>query len=170
MTKISAPMNTAADPEGADVTADQSISLATRIRYTTVSTPVTTVITVCMRMIRSKPSTPPATTRAATTSSATTWVAVPPPQPSSVNTVAVASVASEVSTVSQPTVSTQDRTAGTRPPATPNAARLSTRVGADPRLPAIATNPQSRKLTTMPITPATAACQKEMPKPRVKAP
>src|SRR5215211_3542858 len=88
-----------------------------------------------MRMIRSKPSTPPATTRAATTSRATTWVAVPPPQPSWVKTVAVASVASEVRTVSQPTVSTQDRTAGTRPPVTPNAARLSTRVGDQPAEP-----------------------------------
>jgi hypothetical protein len=53
---------------------------------------------------------------------------------------------------------------------TPKAARLSTRVGADPRLPAMATKPQSRKLTTIPTTPATTACQKEMPKPSVKAP
>src|SRR4051794_1107735 len=170
MTKISAPMNTAVEPDGAEVTADQSISLATSTRYTTVSTPVTTVIHVCMRMIRWKPRMPPATTSAATTSSATTLVAVPPPQPSWVNTVAVASVASETSTVSQPTVSTQESTAGTRLPFTPNAARLSTRVGAEPRLPAIATNPQSRKDTTMPTTPATTACQNEMPKPRRNEP
>src|SRR3954467_3713169 len=123
-----------------------------------------------MRMIGSKPSTPPATTRAATTSNETTLVAVPPPQPSSVKTVAVASVASEVSTVSQPTVSTHDRTAGTRPPVTPKAGRLSTRGGADPRLPAMATKPQSRKLTTIPTVPATTACQKEMPKPSTNAP
>src|SRR5215218_3911321 len=124
-------------------------------------------MTVCIRMIRSKPSTPPATTRAATTSSATTLVAVPPLQPSWVNTVEVASVASETSTVSQPTVSTQDSTEGTRLPFTPNAARLSTSVGAEPRLPAMATNPQSRNETTMPTTPATTACQKEMPKPKM---
>src|SRR3954447_750064 len=114
-----------------------------------------------MRMIRWKPRMPPATTSAATASRATTLVAVPPPQPSWVNTVAVASVASETSTVSQPTVSTQESTAGTRLPFTPNAARLSTRVGAEPRLPAIAMNPQSRKDTTMPTTPATTACQAE---------
>src|SRR3954447_9148569 len=59
-----------------------------------------------MRMIRSKPRMPPPTTRAATTSRATTLVAVPPLQPSWVNTVEVASVASETSTVSQPTVRT----------------------------------------------------------------
>jgi hypothetical protein len=67
-------------------------------------------------------------------------------------------------------VSTHDRTAGTRLPSTPNAARLSTSVGAEPRLPAIATSPQSRNETTMPTTPATRACQKEMPNPNRKDP
>src|SRR5215217_6518130 len=127
-------------------------------------------MTVCIRMIRSKPSTPPITTSAATTSSATTLVAVPPLQPSWVKTVDVARVASETSTVSQPTVSTQDSTAGTRLPLTPNAARLSTNVGAEPRLPAIAIRPQSRNDTTIPTTPETTACQKEMPKPKRKEP
>jgi hypothetical protein len=130
-----------------------------------VSAPVITVMAVCIRMIRSKPRIPPPTTRAATTSSATTFVVVPPLQPSWSKTVDVASVARETSTVSHPTVSTQERTAGTRLPVTPNAARLSTSVGADPRLPAIATKPHSRKETTMPTTPATTACQNEMPKP-----
>jgi hypothetical protein len=131
---------------------------------------VTTVITVCIRMIRSKPRTPPTTTSAATTSSATTWVAVPPLQPSWVKTVDVASVARETRTVSQPTVRIQESTAGTLLPLTPNAARLSTRVGAEPRFPAIATRPQSRNETTMPTMPATTACQKEMPKPNRKDP
>ena len=46
-------------------------------------------------------------------------------------------------------------------PRTPNAARLSTIVGAEPRLPARAMNPQSRNDSTMPRTPAIAACQNE---------
>src|SRR3954451_4097383 len=127
--------------------------------------PVTQVITACIRMMTSKPRMPPPTTRAATTSRATSFVAVPPLQPSWSNTCAVAKVASETSAVSQPTVSTQDSTEGTRLPLTPNAARLSTSVGAEPRLPAIAMRPQSRNDTTMPTTPAMTACQKEMPKP-----
>ena len=131
---------------------------------------MTIVISACMRMITSNPSTPPRTTSAATTTSATTFVAVPPPQPSWVKTVEVARVASETSTVSQPTVRIQDRTAGSRLPRTPKAARLSTIVGAEPRLPAIATRPHSRNETTMPTMPATTACQNEMPKPRRKEP
>jgi len=130
-----------------------------------VRTPVTQVMTVCMRMMTSKPSTPPATTSAATTRRATSLVAVPPLQPSWSKTCAVARVASETSAVSQPTVRIQDSTEGTRLPLTPKAARLSTSVGAEPRLPAIATRPQSRKETTIPMTPAISACQKEMPKP-----
>ncbi len=47
----------------------------------TVSTAVTTVITVCIRMIRSNPITPPKMVRATTTTSAITLVTVPPPQP-----------------------------------------------------------------------------------------
>ena len=77
----------------------------------------------------------------------------------------MASVASTVSTISQPTLSIQDTSAGSLLPCTPNAARDSTSVGADPRLPATAMNPTSRKLTTIPISPATHACQNEMPKP-----
>ena len=91
---------------------------------TTVSTPVTMVITVCMRMIRSKPITPPKMVSATTTISAMTLVAVPPPQPSRSNTVAVASVARMISTVSQPTVSSQEIADGSLLPLTPNAARL----------------------------------------------
>ncbi len=47
------------------------------------------VIHRCSRMITSKPATPAATVSAATTISATSLVAVPPPQPSGLNTVAV---------------------------------------------------------------------------------
>ena len=112
---------------------------------------MTTVMTVCRRMISWKPSTPAATVSAATTISAITIVSVPPPQPSRVNTVAVASVARIVRTVSQPTVSSQEMKAGSRLPRTPNAARLSTIVGAEPRLPASATKPHSRNEKTMPM-------------------
>ncbi len=77
---------------------------------------------------------------------------------------------SETSTVSQPTSSTQDRKAGRALPVTPKAARLSTIVGAEPRLPASATTPQSAKDSTMPTTAAIVACQKETPKPTMNEP
>ena len=54
---------------------------------------------------------------------------------------------------------------GTFCPCTPNAARESTIVGAEPRLPAIATSPHSAKLMTMPMTATIVACQKLIPKP-----
>jgi hypothetical protein len=132
--------------------------------------PVTTVITACMRMIRSKPITPPAMISAATMISAITFVALPLLQPSRSNTVAVARVARIVSTVSQPTVRIHESSEGTLLPRTPNAARLSTIVGADPRLPASATNPHSRNESTMPSSPAISACQKETPNPRPNDP
>jgi hypothetical protein len=109
-------------------------------------------------------------TSAAVTRNATIFVNVPPPQPSSENTVDVARVDSETSTVSQPTRSSQERKAGTALPVTPNAARLSTIVGAEPRLPASATTPHSANDSTTPTTPAIAACQNETPKPRMNAP
>ena len=43
-------------------------------------------------------------------------------------------------------------------------------VGADPRLPAVAINPHSQKLKTMPMAPTATACQNEMPKPRMYEP
>src|SRR5882757_10849265 len=110
-------------------------------------------------MIRSKPITP-----------ATTVIAVPPPQPRRWNTVDVASVASTTSTVSQPTVSNHDSAAGSLLPRTPNAARLSTIVGADPRLPASAISPHSRNDAATPTTPAMAPCQNETPKPSTNEP
>jgi hypothetical protein len=54
------------------------------------------------------------------------------------------------STVSQPTVSSQDSAAAAGCRCTPNAARDSTIVGADPRLPASAITPHSANETTMP--------------------
>src|SRR5580700_6639684 len=105
---------------------------ATSAMNTTVATPVTMVIRVCIRMIRSKPITPPKMVSATTMISAMTLVPLPPPQPSWWNTVAVASVARMTSTVSQPTVSSQEITVGSLLPLTPNAARLSTIVGAEP--------------------------------------
>ena len=107
---------------------------------------------------------------AETTSSATILIPSPPPQPSSLNTVAVASVASTTSTVSQPTVSSHESADGSRFPRTPNAARESTIVGADPRLPASAITPHSANETTIPTTPASTACQNEIPNPRMNAP
>ena len=112
------------------------------------------MIAACSRMMKSKPSTPAAIVTAATSTIATSLVPVPPPQPSRSSTVAVASVARMTRTVSQPTVSSQDSAAGSRLPRTPKAARLSTMVGAEPRLPASATSPQSVKDTTMPTTKA----------------
>ena len=143
---------------------------ATRMMNTTVSTPVIQVITDCMRMIRSKPITPPITVSALTTISAITLTPVPPPQPSRSNTVAVASVARMISTVSQPTVSSQEISEGSLLPRTPNAARPSTMVGAEPRLPATAMNPQSRNETTIPTSPRMTACQNETPKSSTNAP
>jgi hypothetical protein len=105
-----------------------------------------------------------------TTINAAILVPVPPPQPRRLNTVAVASVARTTSTVSQPTVSSQDRAAVSRAPRTPKAARDSTMVGAEPRLPASAITPQNANETTMPTTPANTACQNDTPKPRVNAP
>src|SRR5690349_13619793 len=145
-------------------TVDQWILSATSAMNTTVATPVTMVIQVCIRMIRSKPITPPRMVSATTMISAMTLVAVPPPQPSWVNTVAVASVARMTRTVSQPTVSTQEISAGSLLPLTPNAARLSTIVGAEPRFPATEMKPQARNDSTIPTTPTISACQNEMPK------
>ena len=166
----SAPMNACALPAGSAVTAAVSMWSSTSSTYPTVSTAVTTVMTVCIRMMRSNPNTPPAMMSAATTTSATTCTPLPPPQPSASTTVTVASVASAVRIVSQPTVSSQDSTAATRLPWTPRAARDSTIVGADPRLPASATTPHSRNENTMPTTLATSACVNETPKSSTQAP
>src|SRR3954467_9505491 len=55
-------------------------------------------------------------------------------------------------------------------PKRPNAARDSTRVGAEPRLPAMETSPTSRKDTTVPTTAATSAWTRPSPKPSTKEP
>src|SRR5579859_7387463 len=166
----SAPMRACASPPSIADTVCQWILSATRAQNTTVNMPVTIVMTVCMRMIRSNPITPPKTVSATTTISAMILVPSPPPQPRRWNTVAVASVARMTSTVSQPTVSSHEITVGSLLPLTPNAARLSTMVGAEPRLPATAMNPQARNDSTIPITPTISACQNEMPKPSSNAP
>ena len=163
-------MTASAEPLWMPDTVCQWMWSATSAMNTTVNTPVTMVITVCIRMIRSKPITPPTMVSATTMISAMTLVPVPPPQPSAWNTVAVASVARMTSTVSQPTVSSQEITVGSLLPLTPKAARLSTMVGAEPRLPATAMNPQARNDSTIPATPTTRACQNEMPKPSTNAP
>src|SRR6185437_13276325 len=60
--------------------------------------------------------------------------------------------------------------AGSVLPLTANAARLSTIVGAEPRLPATAMTPQARNDSTIPTTPTMTACQNEMPKPSTNEP
>src|ERR1700678_1658283 len=124
----------------------------------------------CSRMIVSNPSAALPTISTVMIRNAMTLVTSPELQPSRWNTVAVASVASTVSTISQPTLSTHDTSAGGLLPGPPKAPRDNTRVGADPRLPATAMNPTSRNETTIPITPATQACQNEIPKPSTCAP
>src|SRR5690348_17098519 len=170
MTNTSAPMNACVEPAGIALTVDQEMVSADRITYTTVSAAVRTVIQVCSRMMNSKPSTPAMIVTPATTTIATILVPVPPPQPSRSSTVAVARVARMTSTVSQPTVSSQDSTLGSRLPRTPKAARDSTMVGAEPRLPASATQPQSANDTITPTTPAITPCQNDTPNPSTKAP
>src|SRR5215470_4086955 len=165
-----APMSDSPLPLGIADTVLQWILSTTRMMKPTVSAAVTIVITDCIRIIRSKPITPPKMVSATTTISAMTFVTVPPPQPRRSNTVAVASVARMTSTVSQPTVSSQESADGSLLPLTPNAARPSTIVGAEPRFPATAMNPHSRNDTMMPTMLTTTACQNAMPNPSTKAP
>ena len=71
--------------------------------------------------------------------------------------------------VSQPIEVSQEMTPGSFCPLTPKAARDSTMVGAEPRLPAMAMMPHRANETTTPTTVTTTACQKEMPKPSTNA-
>ena len=107
---------------------------------------------------------------AAMTTHATTFVPVPPPQPSSRKIVAVASVAMIARNVSQPMEMSQLNTPGSFWPTTPNGARLSTIVGADPRLPATATSPHATNETTTPTTATSAACTRDSPNPSTYVP
>src|SRR6185437_676446 len=145
----SAPMTDCTGPGRSPDTTVQWIRPTASTRNITVSTPVTTVITICIRMIRSNPMTPPKIVRTTTMARAITLVRVPPPQPRWSDTVAIASVARITSTVSQPTLTSQAMAVTRLLPRTPNAARLNTIVGADPRFPA---------------TPTASACQNERPK------
>ena len=81
-----------------------------------------------------------------------------------------ANTAVVVSEISQPNVAIQLRAAGTLAPSTPNVARVSTMVGALPRLPAMEMMPTSRNEMTTPIMVMAVACQNEMPKPSAHAP
>ena len=93
-----------------------------------------------------------------------------PSPPSCVMTVAVASTAMIARNVSQPIEVSHETMPGTFWPCTPKAARESTMVGAEPRLPAIAISPHSRNDTTMPMIDTIVACQNEMPKPSTNDP
>src|ERR1700753_955841 len=125
----------------------------------TVSTPVITVMIVCNRMMVANPSTPPPTISAAMTRNAITLVTSPPPQPSRWNTVAVASVASAVSTISQPTHKIQETIDGSLLPRTPNAARDRVRVRARPRLAGDGTDPAQQERHPDPDQ----ACHRRLP-------
>ncbi len=97
-------------------------------------------------MIASKPRMPAATITPATTRNATTLVRLPSPQPSRPNTVAVAKRRQR----DQHGLPADEQQVGHRHRAAccrrrPKAARESTSVGAEPRLPAIETSPTSRK-------------------------
>jgi len=98
------------------------------------------------------------------------FVPVSPGQPRCAKAVAIASVARIMRVVSQPTLSSHEITVGSLLPRTPNAALLTTVVGADPRLPAMAMNPHSRNEIIIPATLTQSACQNEIPKPRVNDP
>ncbi|GMA95797.1 hypothetical protein GCM10025881_26210 [Pseudolysinimonas kribbensis] len=114
---------------------------------------------------------PAITMIAAMTSSATTLMTtLSLGPPSSPITVEVASTESTHSTVSHPTVSSQEMIDGSRLPFTPKAARLSTIVGADPRLPASEMKPQNRNEIARPTTLTMLACQKFTPKPSTNEP
>ena len=82
----------------------------------------------------------------------------------------MASVASETSTVSQPTKTRYESTPGMTFPFTPNAARDRVMVGALDRLPASEETPTKIKEAITPIMAAQVACQKEIPKPKKKDP
>src|SRR6476661_7357631 len=98
------------------------------------------------------PATEASTTRVAVTTQATILVPVPPPHPSCLKMVAVASVAVIARNVSQPIEVSHDTTPGTFWSVTPKAARDRTMVGAEPRLPAMAMTPHRRNDTTTPTT------------------
>ena len=85
-------------------------------------------------------------------------------------TVAVAWTAMIARKVSQPTVRIHEISAETRLPSCPKAARDRTRVGADPRLPAIAIKPHTRNDRVTPTTDTTIAWARDSPKPRTHAP
>ncbi len=119
MTNTSAPMVDWNDPECTWLTMCHWTCLNVKAMKTMVSTPVKTVMTACMRMIRSKPITPPPVMRAATTNMATTLVASPPFHPSRVKTVDVARTAMTVRAVSQPTHRSHEIPDGRRLPRTP---------------------------------------------------
>ena len=82
----------------------------------------------------------------------------------------MASTAVVVNEISQPNVAIQLSAAGTLAPSTPKVARVSTMVGALPRLPAMEMTPTSRNDTTTPMVVMMVACQKEMPNPNAHAP
>ncbi|HSZ41387.1 MAG TPA: hypothetical protein VK817_15640 [Trebonia sp.] len=170
ITRTTAPRNAWADPACNDDTADHLMCDVTRAKYMIVSTPVTTVMMACSRMITSNPSAALPTISTVITQNAITFVTSPEFHPSRANTVAVASVARTVSTTSHPTLRIHATIVGRKFPRTPKAARDSTSVGADPRLPASEMNATSRNDTTIPISPAAHACQNEIPNPSTYAP
>jgi hypothetical protein len=90
--------------------------------------------------------------------------------PTRSKTVPVASVASEINTVSHPTNTKYERKPGNTLPLTPKAARESTIVVALDFFPARELKPTIKNESTVPSIAARVACQKEIPKPKKNAP
>jgi hypothetical protein len=84
--------------------------------------------------------------------------------------VPVAKVARDTRTVSHPTKTKYESRLGTIFPLIPKTALDCTIVGAFDLLPANELNPTSVNERTVPIKAAKVACQKDIPKPRKKAP
>ena len=75
----------------------------------------------------------------------------------------VANTAMMDKNVSQPMDVSHETMPGTFCPSTPNAARESTIVGADPRLPATAMSPQRKNEKVTPSAVTSAPCQNDNP-------
>ena len=103
ITRMAAPMTDWVVPVGSALAVSRWMWSTVRATYTAVTMISAMVRYFCSRMISSKPMIPAPTITSATTTNAATFVPSPWLQPSRSKTVAVASVDSATSTVSQPT-------------------------------------------------------------------
>jgi hypothetical protein len=116
------------------------------------------------------PNTPPTTVRDAATTKPISKARFRSTPPTRAKTVPVAKVAREIKIVSQPTNIKYESAPGNLLPFTPKDARDKTMVGAFERFPASELTPTNKKDPIVPTKAAIVACQKEIPKPRKKAP